>query len=76
MKLYDHILQGEEATESNAYDHARGFDFMESDITEQPRPTHSKYIDNVNGVSIWYDYGADYYFFEDDVHANNNGYGQ
>lgn len=76
MKLFNAILQGYEATESNAYELARGFDWSQAEITEQPRPTHSHYIDNINGVSIWYDYGADYYFFENDKHANNNGYGQ
>ena len=26
-------------------------------------PAHSRYIDTVNGVDIWYCYGADHYFF-------------
>jgi hypothetical protein len=28
---------------------------------------HSSYVDTVNGISIYYDYGADYYYFVDDV---------
>lgn len=26
-------------------------------------PRHSRYIDTVNGVDIWYHWSADYYFF-------------
>lgn len=26
-------------------------------------PTHCRFVDSINGVDIWYDYAADYYFF-------------
>lgn len=62
-KLYfDHILQGEEATEENAYDHARGVDWMDVGTTPQRLP-NGTYIDTVNGVEIYYDRAADYYYF-------------
>ena len=65
MKLFNHILQGHEATEGNAYAHANGFDWSEDEATEKDKPEHSTHIDSVNGVGIYYDYAADYYFFED-----------
>lgn len=42
---------------------ANGFVFMECEIEDRPLPKHSKLIDTVNGVHVYYDYGADYYFF-------------
>jgi len=67
MKLYDHILQGHDATEQNAINHAMQVDWAGIEITEQDKPRHSRFIDNHNGINIYYDYGADYYFFEDDA---------
>ncbi len=65
MLIYDHILQDHEATEENAIAHAQDFDWMETPLTEQDKPRHSQHIDTVNGIDIYYDYGADYYFFAD-----------
>ena len=62
MKTFDHILQGSEATEQNAYDHAQQFDFSESEVTEQ-NIKYKTYIDTVRDIEIYYDYGANYYFF-------------
>ena len=64
--FYDHILQGSDATEENAYAHARGLDWMEIETSEESYP-HLNYIDTVNGVGIYYNYGADSYYFTDET---------
>jgi len=67
MKLFNHILTGEEATEQNAYDHAQGLDWSQCETTEQDKPAHSQYVDSVNRIGIWYCYGTDHYFFEEET---------
>ena len=67
MITYSTILQGSEATEKNAYDFARNFDWS-SDETEEYdynffKDGYIDYIDTVNGVEIYYNFAADYYFF-------------
>jgi len=62
MKTYDTILQGHEATEEQAIDWASGFDFSQSELNDDTI-TFKRYIDTVNGIDVYYDYGADYYFF-------------
>ena len=66
MKFYDHILQGHEATEQNAYDAARGLDWQAIETKEQSLP-NLRYIDTVNGVGIYYDFAGDYYVFTDEA---------
>jgi hypothetical protein len=65
MKTFSTILQGSEATQENAIDFARGFDFSE-DETEESSMTFSRYFDTIDGINIYYNYGADYYFFSTD----------
>jgi len=65
MKSFSTILQGEEATEEYAIEFARCFDFSESE-TEEVTTRHKYYfifIDTVNGIKIYYQWRADYYFF-------------
>ena len=62
METYSTILQGSEATEKNAIEFAQGFDFSQSEL-EESNIKFKTYIDTVNGIEIYYDYGADYYFF-------------
>ncbi len=65
-KTYDAILNGYEAeSDEDAIDYARGMVWSEVETTEQSIG-YARYIDSVDGVSIYYDYGADYYFFCDD----------
>lgn len=60
---YDTILDGHEAdTEEDALDYARGMVWSEVETTENSIK-YARYIDVVNGVEVYYDYGADYYFF-------------
>jgi hypothetical protein len=65
MKLintYEVILEGHEATEENARAFASGFVFSECEKKSQML-SYSRLVDTVNGIEIWYCYGADYYFF-------------
>lgn len=66
FKTYDFILQGDEATESNAREHAQSFVWAESYQYDSEIKYHH-YIDTVNGIDIYYDYIGDYYFFTDEV---------
>ena len=59
---FDGILEGYEATEENALDYARGMAWCEVEISECDI-TYGRYIDTVAGIEVYYDYGADYYFF-------------
>ena len=65
MKIYDHILQGNDATEENAREHAQGYDFSQ-DEEPQEHPyqfQHHTFIEEVNNINIYYNSTADYYFF-------------
>ena len=64
MLLYDAILQNGE-TEQDAIEYANGMVWCEIESVEQERPFHSRHVQDVNGIGIHYDFGADYYFFED-----------
>lgn len=65
-RFFDFILQGSDATKENAYDAARGLDWMEMETKEATYP-YLNYIDTINGVGIWYNYGADSYYFTDEA---------
>jgi hypothetical protein len=69
MLTFSTILQGSEATEKNAIGFANYFDFSEDEIEETPF-IHCRFFTALNGISIYYNYGADYYFFTAD-HLNN-----
>jgi len=63
MKTYDFILQGSEATFKNAKNHARGQDWQSIEQTENNSLPYLEYKDTINGIDIWYCYGADIYLF-------------
>ena len=65
-KFFNHILQGEDATKENAYLHARGLDWGEIETHEESFP-YLTYIDSINGVGIYYNYGHDGYYFMDET---------
>lgn len=67
MKLFDFIVSGEDLDNNNCEirDYVYGMVWCEMECREQSKPLHSRYIDTIDGISIWYDYGADYFFFED-----------
>ena len=62
MMIYDVIQLGETAEE--AVDMARNMVWDEVEASEQ-EIKYSKFVDTVNGIDVYYDYGADYYFFVD-----------
>ena len=59
---YDHILQGDEATEDNAIQCAKNVAWNEIETTEQ-NIEHARHVRRVDDIEIYYDYAADYYFF-------------
>lgn len=66
MKTYNTILQGHEATEENARNFAQGFDFSQDEMENTNTSIHyDNYIDTINGIEIYYNRTADYYFFAD-----------
>lgn len=60
--FFNHILQGHEATERNAIETAQGLDFSSIETNEESYP-FLNYIDTVNGIEIYYNYGCDSYCF-------------
>jgi len=65
-KIYDAIINGYE--EVNPADYARGMVWDEVECrVEDHLPYYHQYKETVNGVDIYYDYGADYYFFVEEV---------
>ena len=66
MMIYDAILEGDDATEADALDYARGMVWDEVEASEQ-EIKYSQFIDTVDGIDVYYDYGADYYFFADAI---------
>jgi len=65
MKIFNFILEGHEATLSNAQDHARGQDWQSIETTENGSLPYLDYKEEINGVEIWYCYAADCYIFTD-----------
>ena len=67
MQTFDAILEGWQVDNDEvAIDYANGADWCNYEISEQDIK-YKRYIDTVNGVGVWYDYGADYYFFTDET---------
>lgn len=65
MKIYDATLCGD-YTQEQAIEFAVGLDWMGVETTEQDIK-YKDHITTINGVGVWHDYGADYYFFTDEV---------
>lgn len=66
LAVYDLILTGDEAKYNLAADFARdGAALAESEISLQEVWHSRREGPEINGVQIWYCYGADYYFFQD-----------
>lgn len=63
--IYDFVMNFD--TEEEAIKWANGIDWDECELRWSNMPTHSRRvttIENAN-VDMYYDYGADYYFFVD-----------
>lgn len=63
MRKYDTIL--ENSTEQEALDYAQGMVWGEVESSEC-NIKYKNYIDTIDGVGVYYDFGADYYFFTDE----------
>lgn len=65
MKTYSFILQGCDATEENAIWFASEYSHIIKENTEEYKGNvyHQDYIDTINGIDIYYNIPADYYFF-------------
>lgn len=66
MLVFDPILDGCNYTQKDAIDYARGMVWSEYEATEQ-NIKYRDYIDTIDGVGVYYDFGADYYFFTDET---------
>lgn len=67
MKLYDHTLDGW-ASNKDIENTVRFIsEYAEEVATEQNKPVHSRLfkVYKEQKINVWYDFGADYYFFED-----------
>lgn len=67
MIVFDEIL--ENSTEQEALDYAQGIAWCEVESSEQTIKYHN-YIDTIEGIGVYYDFGADYYFFTDESEVN------
>lgn len=61
--IYDHIIDGHQMTEEEAIDYANGIcpDWETSE--SEALPKYHQYLATENGVDVYYDFGADYYFY-------------
>lgn len=66
-QTYSAVLEGWQAeSDEDALDYARGMVWSEIETTLD-QIDHAMYIDTIDGVGVYYDYGADYYFFTDET---------
>ena len=65
MLVYDATLEGYN-TQQDAIDYAHGMVWSECEATEQ-NIKYRDYIDTIDGVGVYYDFGANYYFFTDET---------
>ena len=63
--IFDAILDN--TTEEHALDYARGMVWDEAEGRHTDWPRYRQRVDTVDGVGVYYDYGADYYFFTDET---------
>ena len=64
MKIYDCTYNCD--SHQDAINYALGMVWCEVETREITKPyLHSKLVEEVNGAAVWYDYGADYYYFEE-----------
>ena len=61
--LFDVTLNAE--NDQDAIEWAKGFVFMECETYGGGLPKHSREVAQLDDVVVHYDFGADYYFFEE-----------
>jgi hypothetical protein len=67
---YGHILQESGALDGDAIEVAASMVWSEIATSEQSI-RYATHIDTIDGVGIYYDYAADYYFFTDETGEQN-----
>ena len=77
LKIYDYVIDGHEIynmqEEQNKSEHEiitdilNGMVWIEIEASEQEHPKFSRELFSGNGVTAFYDYGADYYYFSDNL---------
>lgn len=71
MRLFAGILNGYDVSVEKEYlsdffdQYCCGMVWFEIESAECNKPIHSRFIGEFNTIGVWYDFGADYYFFED-----------
>lgn len=67
MKLYDCTLDGWSSSKDIENTVRFISEYPEETTTEQSKPLHSRLfkVYKKQKIAVWYDFGADYYFFED-----------
>ena len=63
--IFDAILDN--TTEEDALDYARGMVWDEAEGRHTDWPKYRRHVDTVDGIGVYYDYGADYHFFTDET---------
>jgi hypothetical protein len=63
---YDAILDGCDNTEQDAIDYAKELPQWNLETSEDSI-AYANYIDTIDGIGVYYDCGADYYFFTDET---------
>ena len=63
FEMIDATIDGHQMTQSEATDYACGIcsDWETSQVDKLP--TYNNFIETVNGIDVYYDFGADYYFY-------------
>ena len=62
LETFDFITDGMRE-DSELVDIINGMVWCEMESTYQDKPTHSRFLFALDGIGVWYDYGADYHFF-------------
>lgn len=66
MLVYDATYSAYDGGDIDAIEYARGMVWCELEATEQDIK-YKRFVEEVDGVEVWYDFGADYYFFVERV---------
>ena len=64
-KVFNVGIDGTINNNEQALAYARGMVWSECETTEQSIK-HATHVDTIDGGGVYYDYGADYYFFTDE----------
>lgn len=63
--IFDAIL--ENTTQEHALDYARQMVWSDVEGSHTDLPLYGRHVHTVDGIGVYYDHGADYYFFTDET---------